>query len=70
MNESGPAESEVELRLSLLRLRYGDRLSAEQVDDLRRTVEGIVAQVRALRAVPLANADEPLPRFVPLRSDE
>jgi hypothetical protein len=70
MSEPGPAEREVELRLSLLRLRYGDRLSAEQVDDLRRTVEGIVAQVRALRAVPLVNADEPLPRFVPLRGDE
>jgi hypothetical protein len=70
MTEPGSAEREVELRLSLLRLRYGDRLSAEQVDDLRRTVEGIVAQVRALRAVPLVNADEPLPRFVPLRGDE
>jgi hypothetical protein len=70
MSEPGPAESEIELRLSLLRLRYGDRLSVEQVDDLRRTMQGIVAQVRALRAVPLANADEPLPRFVPLRGDE
>jgi hypothetical protein len=70
MSEPGPDASEIELRLSLLRLRYGDRLSAEQVDDLRRTMQGIVTQIRALRAVPLANADEPLPRFVPLRSDE
>jgi hypothetical protein len=70
MSEPEPAESEIELRLSLLRLRYGDRLSAEQIADLRRTVQGIVAQVRALRAVPLANADEPLPRLIPFRGDE
>jgi hypothetical protein len=70
MSEPEHGEREVELRLSLLRLRYGDRLSAEQLDDLRRTVQGIVAQVRALRAVPLANADEPLPRFTAFRADE
>jgi hypothetical protein len=33
-------------------------------------VQGIVEQIRALRAVPLTNADEPLPRFIPLRGDE
>jgi hypothetical protein len=70
MSDPGLAEKEIDLRLSLLRMRYGDRLSPDQVDDLRRTIEVIVAQVRSLRAVPLVNADEPLPRFVPLRGDE
>jgi hypothetical protein len=70
MSESGAGESEVELRLSLLRLRYGDRLSTAQLEELRRTVQGIVEHIRALRAVPLANADEPLPRFIPVRGDE
>ncbi len=61
---------EVDLRFALVRLRYGDRLSAEQLDALRRAVETIVEQVAALRAVPLTNADEPLQRFVPFRADE
>jgi hypothetical protein len=70
MSEPGPDASEVELRLALLRFRYGDRLDPAQLDDLRRTVQGIVEQVRALRAVPLANADEPSARFVPVRGDD
>ena len=61
---------EVDLRFALVRLRYGDRLSAEQLDALRRAVETIVEQVAALRAVPLTNADEPLQRFAPFRADE
>ncbi len=61
---------EVDLRFALVRLRYGDRLSAEQLDALRRAVETIVEQVAALRAVPLTNADEPLQRFVAFRADE
>jgi hypothetical protein len=70
MSEPGHGEREVELRLSLLRLRYGDRLDDAQLEDLRRTVQSIVDQVQALRAVPLANADGPLTRFVPVRGDE
>jgi hypothetical protein len=61
---------EVDLRLELVRQRYGERLGPEELDDLRRAVATIVEQVAALRAVPLTNADEPLPGFQPLRGDE
>jgi hypothetical protein len=70
MSEPPRDQGEVELRLALVRHRYGDRLSDEQLDALRRAVETIVEQVGALRAVPLTNADEPLQRFVPFRADE
>jgi hypothetical protein len=70
MSDAARDPDEVDLRFALVRLRYGDRLSAEQLDDLRRAVETIVEQVAALRAVPLTNADEPLQRFVPFRADE
>jgi hypothetical protein len=70
MSEPAGDPAEVELRHALLRLRYGERLTAEQLDDLRRVVQSIVEQVAALRAVPLTNADEPGPRFVPFRADE
>lgn len=69
---SGPASDrdEVQLRLALVLGRYGDRLDAGQIESLRRAVETLVEQVTGLRAVPLANADEPWPRFAPFRGDE
>jgi hypothetical protein len=70
MSEPGRDVGEVDLRLALIRQRYGDRLSPEQLADLRRAVEAIVELAAALRAVPLTSADEPLPRFQPLRTDE
>ena len=70
MDEPGRDASEVDLRLALIRLRFGARLDPAQLADLRRAVEAIVEQVASLRAVPLTNADEPLPRFQPLRADE
>jgi hypothetical protein len=62
-----PAASEVELRLALLRERYGDRLTAEQLEELRKTLAVQVDNARALRAVPLTNADEPYPPFAVYR---
>jgi hypothetical protein len=68
---SGPSDAgEIDLRLALVRQRYGDRLTAEQLEDLRRAVEAIVAHVAAIRRIRLTNADEPLPLFAPFRADE
>ena len=70
MSELARDPGEADLRFALVRLRYGDRLTAEQLDALRHAVETVVEQVAALRTVPLTNADEPLQRFVPFRADE
>lgn len=70
MGEPGRHASEVDLRLALVRHRYGGRLGPEQIDDLRRAVEAIVEQAAALGTVRLANSDEPLARFEPFRADE
>ncbi len=60
---------EVERRFALVRERYGDRLTPAQLDEVRKGVEGIVQTARALRAVRLGNADEPLQPFIPYRAD-
>ena len=70
MTEPARDVGEVDLRLALVRQRYGDRLGPEQLDDLRRAVEAIVEQIAALRTVRLTNADEPLPCFQPFRADQ
>jgi hypothetical protein len=70
MSAPVPDPAEIDLRLALVRHRYGDRLTPEQLDALREAVQGLVEQVAALRKVRLTNADEPLQRFSPFRADE
>jgi hypothetical protein len=70
MTQPHAGSLETDLRLALVRGRYGDRLTPEQLEALRGAVEAIVEQVAALRTVPLTNADEPLERFRPYRGDE
>ena len=60
---------EVESLLSIVRARYGDRLTPEELEGVRQNIEGIVTAARALRAVRLDNADEPAPPFVPYRAE-
>ena len=60
-------DAEVERLFALVNDRYGDRLTPVQLDDVKKSVEGIVRAARALRAVRLQNADEPFPPFVPHR---
>jgi hypothetical protein len=69
MAEADPIDAEVETLLALVRGRYGDRLDAEQLTGVRASVEGIVRAARALRAVRLANADEPGQPFAAYRAD-
>ncbi|HEV8308447.1 MAG TPA: hypothetical protein VGW35_12330 [Methylomirabilota bacterium] len=65
----GRRDDEVETLFALVRQRYGDRLTDAQLEGVRKAIEGIVAQARALRAVRLRNIDEPWPPFVPFRGD-
>ena len=63
------ASAEVERLFALVRERYGDRLTSEQLDGVKKGVEGIVQAARTLRAVRLENSDEPMQPFLPYRSD-
>jgi len=60
---------EVDTLLALVRERYGARLGADQLDDIRKSIEAIVGAARALRAVRLTNADEPGQPFAAYRAD-
>jgi hypothetical protein len=66
MGEPEAARSEEELLFSLVRERYGNRLTPEELEAVRTGLAAIVEGVRALRAVRLDNADGPL---LPLRPD-
>ena len=60
---------EVVTLFALVANRYGDRLTTEQLDEIKKMVEGQVEAARALRAVKLSNADEPFQGFTAYRSD-
>ncbi len=61
--------SEADLLFAFVRRRYAERLTAEELDALRRSVDEVARLAEALRAVRLSNADEPFQRFEPYRDD-
>ena len=63
-------DPETDTLFEIVRQRYGARLTDDQLDDLRKIVRGQVDAARALRAVRLANADEPFQRFAAYRADD
>jgi hypothetical protein len=62
-----PADEEIDLLMALVRQRYGDRLTAAELEGVRGGLASIVKLARALRAVRLGNGEEPYPPFVPFR---
>ena len=66
---SESTDKEVDERFSIVKRLYGDRLTTEQLDEVRKGVVGIVEAAEAMRAVKLENGDEPFSVFVPYRKE-
>jgi hypothetical protein len=58
---------EAEHLFKMVKDRYGDRLSAEELEEVRKGVEGIAKAAESLRAVKLENGDEPFSIFKPYK---
>ena len=69
MSERKPENREVETLFQLVSDRYGGRLDAEQLEEVKKGVEAIAEAAQALRAVKLENGDEPLSIFTPYRAE-
>jgi hypothetical protein len=63
------SDPEAEALFTLVRSRYGERLTEEQLAELRAHVASQVERARTLRAVRLKNSDEPAQPFAPFRAD-
>ena len=71
MSDNEIDETEIDLRLAMLRHWYGDLLSEEQWTEVREGVgEELVEVANAVRAVELGYDDEPLPLFTPYRGED
>jgi len=62
-------KGEVEALFKLVQARYGSRLSATELEEVRKGVEAMVEAAEAMRSVKLANGDEPDFTFKPHRRE-
>jgi hypothetical protein len=63
-----PMTDEAEILFALIRARYAARLDAAQLEELRKTVDGLVRDVATLRAATIPDDAEPGQPFVPFRA--
>ena len=62
--------SESEHLLNIIKERYGERLSDEELVEVKKGVERIVEAAEKLREIRLKNGDEPFFVFRPYRGEE
>jgi hypothetical protein len=67
MSDTNDAHRDSECLLHLLQQRYGDRLRPNELEEVKKGIDGITAMAAALRRVKLENSDEPFSVFVPYR---
>jgi len=63
------ANEDADALFDLLKGRYGDRLTPEQLEDLRDTVGEITKRADEMKSVSLKNSDEPFLVFTPFRGE-
>ena len=63
-------QAEVDRRFALVRERYGGLMAPPAYGDVRRRIEGVVANGKRLKAVRLQNGIEPFSVFVPFRNED
>ena len=69
MSEPAKPDPEADALFEIVRQRYGDRLAPEQLAEVRKIVQAQVEAARALGAIRLTNADEPMQPFAPYREE-
>ncbi len=63
-------KSESEHLFNIIKERYGDRLSDDELVEVKKGVEKIVEAAEKLREIKLENGDEPFFVFRPYRGEE
>ena len=64
------SQKEADFLFEMVTDRYGDRLSAEELKEVRKGVEGIAKAAESLRSVKLGNGTEPFSIFKPYKKEE
>ena len=53
----------------MVRRRYGQNLTKEELEQVQKGVEGVISAAEAMKTVDLKNSDEPHSLFVPYRKE-
>ena len=67
LNDSNQAQGDSKFLFEMVNERYGDRLTPEELEEVKKGIDAIQNMAGILRAVKLENNDEPLTLFVPHR---
>jgi len=59
------SKREAEILLSLVNARYGDRVTAEELEEIQKGIDSILDSSEAIHIVKLENGDEPYQFFKP-----
>ena len=69
MSDTIQTENDGKFLYDMLKRRYGERLNAEELEEVKKGVENIRKAADKLRSVKLQNSDEPPALFIPYRKD-
>lgn len=61
---------ESEILFKLVKEKYGDRLTTQELDEVKNGVEKVAETSEALREVKLGNWDEPFSIFKPYKEEK
>ena len=67
MPDENKKESRTDMLFGIVKAKYGDRLTDEQLKEVRSGVDGVEELAVELRKVRLTNAVEPFANFQPYR---
>jgi hypothetical protein len=57
--------NETEILFTLIKTRFGDRVTPEEIEEMRKGLTSILDAVKAMRTIKLENGDEPYQFFKP-----
>jgi hypothetical protein len=69
VSDEDPMTDEAQILFALVSQRYGARLDAAAIEEVKRIVEALLRDAEALRAAPIADDAEPAQPFIPFRAE-
>jgi hypothetical protein len=62
---SQPANREADILFTLIQTRYGDRVTPDELEEIKKSLIAILDGATVMRAIKLENGDEPHQFFKP-----
>jgi hypothetical protein len=69
VSDTSQSKDDSKYLFDMVNERYGDRLTPEELEEVKKGIEAIRKTADTLRMVKLENSDEPFALFVPHREE-